>query len=334
MILGHLLLLVLSLCSSSVLATEYDGTRIANRTIERTVQLRTHSLFAPYIDQDLQNRWWDFGADAYVNSNKYVRLTRDKQSEMGWLWSRFPLTAANFIIELEFKISGSAGHLYGDGIALWLTSERAEPGPVFGNRDRFTGIGIFLDTYKNDVSSDYSFPRIVAMHGDGQTSYDVGKDGVPTMIGECVIDYRRANVATKLKVIYVKDTVLDVKLQWRAWEEWTDCFTLKDISLPLNPFLGLSAMTGDVTDAHDIISVSTSSAMLSALEAPRDKLHPTESSPGWFSSFMRLVIFGAVLAGVWYGWKMYGHRYFRPGNNSGTFGSGGGGLMWSDGKRF
>jgi hypothetical protein len=52
----------------------------------QTVQLRTHSLFAPYIDEDLQNRyvldpgwllyelyfqhvsrrWWDFGADAYV----------------------------------------------------------------------------------------------------------------------------------------------------------------------------------------------------------------------------------------------------------------------------
>ena len=104
MIFGHLLLLVLTLYSSSLLAAEYDGTRIANRTIERvrrnssgrpkngmltslglqTIQLRTHSLFAPYIDEDLQNRcvsdagllmdvastgshrWWDFGADAYV----------------------------------------------------------------------------------------------------------------------------------------------------------------------------------------------------------------------------------------------------------------------------
>lgn len=34
-VLGHLLLLVLTLYSSSLLAAEYDGTRIANRTIER-----------------------------------------------------------------------------------------------------------------------------------------------------------------------------------------------------------------------------------------------------------------------------------------------------------
>jgi hypothetical protein len=73
--------------------------------------------------------------------------------------------------------------------------------------DHFTGIGIFLDTcvfctsiysepeltgvswrrYKNDLDSDYSFPRVVAMQGDGKTSYDVGKDGVPTMIGDCTV---------------------------------------------------------------------------------------------------------------------------------------------------
>lgn len=34
--------------------------------IERTVPLRTHSLAAPYVDTDLQNRWWDFGGDAII----------------------------------------------------------------------------------------------------------------------------------------------------------------------------------------------------------------------------------------------------------------------------
>ena len=27
----------------------------------------------------------------------------------------------------------------------------------------------------------------MAMQGDGKTSYDIGKDGVPTMIGECAV---------------------------------------------------------------------------------------------------------------------------------------------------
>jgi lectin, mannose-binding 2 len=123
------------------------------------------------------------------------------------------------------QISGSTGHLHGDGLALWITSERAQPGPVFGSKGKqhtlsspatevyeynlqiislesgsssirahfcthIQRVGTYCVSrcrYKNDLESDYPFPRIVAMQGDGKTSYDVGKDGVPTMIGECTV---------------------------------------------------------------------------------------------------------------------------------------------------
>ncbi|KAF8870896.1 concanavalin A-like lectin/glucanase domain-containing protein [Infundibulicybe gibba] len=182
------------LCGVSLLlnavqaATSVDGTRLGNSTIERTVQLRTHSLFPPYIDEDLQNRWWDFGADS--NTNKHIRLTRGVPSQMGWLWSRLPLSATNYVIEVEFKISGESTHLFGDGMAIWLTTERTQPGPVFGNQDKFNGLGIFLDTYANSRHS-YAFPR---------------------SIGDCSANYRRTNVATKLKISYVKDKFLDPNL--------------------------------------------------------------------------------------------------------------------------
>jgi len=175
------------------------------------------------------------------------------------------------------------------------------------------------------------------MKGDGKTSYDLPKDGVPNMIGECAADYRRSAIATKLKVIYVKDTLLDVKIHWKGWEEWSDCFTLNDISLPPAPYVGLTAMTGDVSDAHDIVSVSTSSAILSAAETPRDKLlsKKAKAAGGWFSfSFVRFLCFGAALSGIWFGWKKYGQRLSARAGSSGVFGGGGGGLMWSDGKRF
>ena len=38
-----------------------------------------------------------------------------------------------------------------------------------------------------------------------------------------------------------------------AGNEWSNCFTLKDISLPENPYIGLTAMTGDVSDAHEYV---------------------------------------------------------------------------------
>lgn len=92
------------------------------------------------------------------------------------------VTVENFQVEVEFKvctavilcggsellpqISGEQSHLFGDGLALWLTTERAQPGPVFGSKgalndigppqvrllirscmlDKFKGLGVFIDT--------------------------------------------------------------------------------------------------------------------------------------------------------------------------------------------
>ncbi|KAF8190863.1 lectin [Pholiota molesta] len=327
-----LLLSFASLFIGTALAATDDKTRLGNSTIDRTLQLRTHSIYAPYIDQDLQNRWWDFGADAYVNTNKYIRLTRNRPSQMGWLWSRLALTASNFVIEVEFKVSGDPSHLYGDGLAMWLTKDRAAEGPVFGSKDQFTGLGIFLDTYANEKHT-YSFPRIVGILGDGKMKYDFGRDGEGQELGSCSANFRRTNVATKLKVTYVKDTFLDVKIQYKAWDDWTDCFHVEKVALPTNPFLGFSAMTGDVSDAHDIISVNSYSAILSQPESAPNKhkktsifssAHP-DAAPGagtWLGLLFKLILLGGVVAGGYYGWQEYQRRQ-RYGGFGGGMGGGG-----------
>ncbi|KAI0774836.1 legume-like lectin [Trametes elegans] len=294
------LLYCVALLPLGILAALDDKTKLANRTIERTVSLRTHSIYPPYIDQDLQNRWWDFGGDAYVNTNKHIRLTREVPSQMGWLWSRVPLTASNFVIEVEFKIAGEASHLYGDGLAIWVTKDRAQPGPVFGSKDNFEGLGVFLDTYPNSRHA-YPFPRINAMLGDGKTSYDQEHDGEGTQIGACSVNYRRAKVATKLKITFLRDQYLNVKIQHKAWDDWIDCFTVPNVVLPIAPYVGFSAMTGDVVDNHDIISVTTYSAVLSSPDAQRDKLtgasaKRTGSSSGG-GGFLSWVVFFFGLIG-------------------------------------
>ncbi|PIL33646.1 transporter [Ganoderma sinense ZZ0214-1] len=316
----------LTLLPLGILAAVDDKGKLANRTIDRTVSLRTHSIHPPYIDQDLQNRWWDFGADAYVNTNKHIRLTRDKPSQMGWLWSRVPLTASNFVLELEFKISGDNNHLFGDGMAIWITKDRAQPGPVFGSKDNFEGLGLFLDTYAN-ARHPYSFPRITAMLGDGKTPYDNDNDGENHSLGACSANFRRTNVATKLKITYIREQYLNVKIQYKAWDDWTDCFTAYGTVLPLAPYVGFTALTGDVADNHDIIGVTTHSAILSSPDAQRDKLtgakklglhHITESS-SWAWTLIKLFAFAGVLAGAFYGYRMYAQR---QGGGGGALGRG------------
>lgn len=69
---------------------------------------------------------------------------------------------------------------------MWLTKQRAIPGPVFGSTDRFEGLGIFFDTYKNNRPGTV-FPYVMAMMGDGQTTYDKAHDGKDNELAGCSV---------------------------------------------------------------------------------------------------------------------------------------------------
>jgi mannose-binding lectin 2 len=128
-------------------ATNSKGEPVSLRgNTEKTVPLRTHSIYAPYVDSDLQNRWFDFGGSTIINTNKHVRLTQDRPSQSGWLWSRLALAPNSFEVEFEFRVDGKSNNLYGDGMAVWLTKARAGMGPAFGSSDYWDGLGIFFDT--------------------------------------------------------------------------------------------------------------------------------------------------------------------------------------------
>lgn len=69
---------------------------------------------------------------------------------------------------------------------MWLTKQRATQGPVFGSTDNFEGLGIFFDTYKNNRPG-VAFPYVMAMMGDGQTSYDKDHDGKANELAGCSV---------------------------------------------------------------------------------------------------------------------------------------------------
>ncbi|KAJ3120059.1 hypothetical protein HK098_004903 [Nowakowskiella sp. JEL0407] len=223
--------------------------------VEHITSVYGNSLDMPYIDEELSNKYWNWGGDAIVNVNREVRLTQDRQSKQGWLWSKFPLGSSSWIVEFEFKVHGDSP-MSGDGFAFWYTQTREVEGPVFGSMDRFHGLGIFFDTYANSRPK-HLFPYISVMLGDGKTMYSHQDDGQPNEIGGCSADFRAKEWPTKAKVKYVDGGYLQIQINLRGTDEWDDCVIIPHVELPKLGYIGFSAATGDVSDNHDIIQVKT-----------------------------------------------------------------------------
>lgn len=61
---------------------------------------------------------------------------------------------------------------------------------------------------------------------------------------------------TLLAIRYENDR-LTVSTDFYGTSAWTECFSINNVLLPTNYYLGFSAATGDLTDNHDIINVHT-----------------------------------------------------------------------------
>ena len=107
-----------------------------------------HTLTRPYDESHDLSHWTYHGST--VISDKYIRLTPDRQSRRGSLWNKVPFAPVDpqtglpaefpaWEMVLEFSVHGVGKKLFGDGFAVWYTLERAIEGPVFGNTDKVRG---------------------------------------------------------------------------------------------------------------------------------------------------------------------------------------------------
>ena len=289
----------------------------------------------------MSSRWFEFGGDTLIRTDRYIRLTSDQLSQSGWIFSRAPLTATDWEIEIEFAIHG-AGSLHGDGFAMWLTKDRASPGPVFGHKDEFEGLGVFFDTYKNKRPG-VVFPYVMAMMGDGRTKYDQTNDGKANEIGGCSVgiqigqvlssgalmaeswqarQLRGASIPTKAKVIYLQDQSLTLQLSYTVENEWITCFSVEPtdtqpLKLPNAVYLGFSAQTGDLSDNVDIVNVvsnrlypaSVSGGSPAARQESNMRKNTRKgkkaSKEGWTWFLIKSIIVIGVVVGVYFGYTAY-----------------------------
>lgn len=218
-------------------------------------------------------------------------------------------------------------------MALWYTKDRMQRGNVFGAKNTFVGMGVFLDTFANDWSNDHKFPQVSAMVSNGDQSFNHDKDGSDTALGSCFANIRDRSHETFLLVRY-ENRQLTVKTDVDNTKSWEPCFQVDGVNLPKGFYFGLSSATGDLFDNHDVISLkvyeieveSTEGATDDAeMEVGVDKIPETLASGsdtdseaersgreggGYFKYFLALIVIAGIVGVV---------IYFRKEDNSKRF---------------
>ncbi|OLY84105.1 L-type lectin-like domain-containing protein [Smittium mucronatum] len=296
-----------------------------------SMKLKKLSLGYPYIDDGFHIKDWDYGGNAVIDAANGIYLTTDLPSNRGWLWSTKTLPEDSWLIDFDFKIgSKNKDHLYGDGLAFWATQSRAISGPVFGNRDRFTGLGVFFDTYANGLHN-RQMPLVVAMMGDGIKSYDPTTDGLTgSLANSDGIEYRQTDEPVKCRITYIAGKYLNVAfycllfVKLRIKEDFVDCFTRHHwstkwlVALPLPPPFFLSSNIPSFSkiscsDSHVITYIKTRNLTeeeASQILAPKPSFQQQAQSnnSNFLPTLIKLVVVCSVLGGIYYAYQAYNRR--------------------------
>jgi len=212
---------------------------------------------------------WVVGGDAYIMEN-YIRVANDRASKKGWIYNTAPTSNKKWTMEMKFRISGQGQRLYGDGLALWVTStarsDYQRGGSLFGAPNKINGFGILFDTYKNAETGNLH-KDVMLIANDGTKEIEMHKV-IPT---GCNSNYRMWELrddfsATKYSIALIdfdaQARTLKVRIDEDASGRMRDCFqyvfpkdgpeALGDLS---RMHLAISSSTGQLADNHDVLSV-------------------------------------------------------------------------------
>ncbi|KAK9368711.1 concanavalin A-like lectin/glucanase domain-containing protein [Lipomyces kononenkoae] len=198
------------------------------------------SLSTP-ISRDKQTipEWDKLGA-VIVETDRVFLTAPGEQGQSGAIWTRNSNSYATWVTELTFRVSG--GERPGGGLAIWYTGQK-EQGPIYGSRDFWDGLGIFIDSMGGQGN--------VRGHlNDGTINYASLPEPQAQAFAQCPLRYRNTGSMVNLRLT-VGSRLLKVEVDGRA------CFETNKVALPPNYYLGVSAASYDKPDTFELFSFKT-----------------------------------------------------------------------------
>ncbi|CAL1286082.1 unnamed protein product [Larinioides sclopetarius] len=283
-------------------------------TINAIIVKQENSLYGPYQAGIGHLVNWDLTGSSQL-AETAIRLTPDEPGKQGAIWNNYPMLSNDWEFHVQFHIHGKGVHLNGDGIAFWYVRDPLHSGPVFGSKDYWSGLGIFVDTFENAATPhNHLHPYLSAVVNNGSFPYHHDEHGTAGQVGGCHLQARNLEWPAKVAISYISD-VLTVYVDNQGNDNWAQCFRAVGVRLPTGYVFGVSASTGEYSDNHDVVAVTTldniipdkvwedrGHLMPSAdfLELPHAQLKPkatVETLTEAPSSFtMKFIYFGGIAA--------------------------------------
>lgn len=207
---------------------------------------------------------WTYGGSTVVNRH-FARLTPDRQSKRGNIWSTEKIGRREFSLVFTFRISGQGATWFGDGLALWITKEAHHVnGDNHGFTGEYTGFGLLFDTFVNTEHSG-GHKDVTFMENDGTRTLDQLNSAKKEGCDSPGIRYHEKNAGfsasqniSRAKIQF-KDNTVRISIDAKNTGDWQSCYS-KQLNLPVNwiddATIGITASTGGLADNHDVIGLS------------------------------------------------------------------------------
>ncbi|KAI9486396.1 MAG: legume-like lectin family-domain-containing protein [Benjaminiella poitrasii] len=208
--------------------------------------------------------FWTTGGDIF-KAEDFIRLTPSVPNTKGWIWSEIANPYEEWEVEIGFKVSGK--HMNGGrGLAFWYAKNPKESGPIFGSKDSWDGLSVWLDS-ANPATHE---PSTMVLVNDGSIAFaSANVDPRKHMLGSCSMSYRNTENPSYLKVSYIESTLTVSMDTGSGAKDYRICVQKSGVKLPTGYYFGISAASHTPADDHDIISFETRQ-----LNPPKKLEHP------------------------------------------------------------
>lgn len=203
---------------------------------------------------------FEVGGDAeFVGVDHSIRLTPDMKNKVGWVWSKQPLNSPNWVVEADILVGRSDLTVQADGVAIWAVQKGTHIiGRAFGSEEVFHGVGIILDTYRNDKTSTNRLPTLGVYYNDGTKRYRIDNDGLDLLVASCFPKPFAFGDTFTVRVTYIREHGITLDIRNQVNGRWQECaLDVKVPDLPSTLSLGISAMTGGASESNDIVALRT-----------------------------------------------------------------------------